>query len=281
MTPATERALRAACAVARRQGLPADEPRIVRDVTNVLVHLAPAPVVARVPVTLARLRGPAWSRQVVELAAFLAEAGAPVAPPAAIVDPGPHAHDGFHVSFWAHVEHDPARFDPVAAGRSLRALHDALARYPGALEPCERSNEVRRLLDTLEPSAIVSSDELDALRAVRERLAGEAARARRPLHGDSHFNNILWSPDGPLWTDLENACSGPVEWDLACLAWRGAPGTDEALSAYGPYDRAEVERMTPHLALFLAAWTVVVVDRVPTESGIAEARRRIGYALEM
>lgn len=52
----TERALQAALTVAKQHGLPTRNARILRDLTNVLVHLAPAPVVARVPLTLARLR---------------------------------------------------------------------------------------------------------------------------------------------------------------------------------------------------------------------------------
>jgi hypothetical protein len=34
------------------------------------------------------------------------------------------------------------------------------------------------------------------------------------------------------------------------------------------------------LALFLAAWTILVVSRAPTEEGVAEARRRIRRALD-
>src|SRR5688500_16639544 len=114
----TEAAVRAAVGAARRFGLPTAAPHVLRDLTNVLVHLAPAPVVARVPLTLARLRGPEWFAQELRLAAFLAEAGAPVAPPADAVEPGPHEQDGLLVGFWLHVEHDPDRADR-AAGRSL------------------------------------------------------------------------------------------------------------------------------------------------------------------
>jgi Phosphotransferase enzyme family len=272
----SERAWRAALAVARAHGLPTRGARVVRDVTNVLVHLAPAPVVARVPVTLVRLRGLDWVEQHVRLADFLARAGAPVAALAADVAPGPHAYDGLHVTFWAYVDHDPARFDPVAAGRSLRVLHAALAGWCEPLPTCDRLGEVGRLLGSLRPSALVSAEELDQLRKLRARLAPLPGR---PVHGDAHFGNVLWSPAGPLWTDLENACAGPVEWDLACLAWRGDPGTDEALVAYGAYDEARLRAVMPALSLFLAAWTVALVERVPTEGAIEEARRRIRRAL--
>jgi len=276
----TESAVRAAVAAAREQGVRVTEPRVIRDLTNVLVHLAPAPIIARVPITLARLRPPSWFGREVELATFLAAAGAPVGPPARDVDPGPHRRDGLVVSLWQLIDQDPARFDAAAAGAALRDLHLALAGYPGELPRCERLDEVRRLLDTLEPSALASADELAGLGRVCDRLGGEQLPTGRPIHGDSHFRNLLWTAEGPLWIDLENACAGPVEYDLACLAWRDDPGTREALAAYGAHDEHLVEVATPYLALFLAAWTIVVVERAPSPGGIEEARRRVRRALE-
>ena len=270
-------ALAAATVVAGAQGLPTGEMRVLRDLTNLLVHLSPAPVVARVPLTLSRLRGPQWFGAEVDLARFLEHAGAPVAPVAADVDPGPHLHGDLLVTFWAYVDHDDARADGPAAGRSLRELHEALGGWTGALPTCDRLEEVARLLAALEPSELVSAGELDALRALCARRRPLAPG--RPLHGDAHLRNILWSPDGPLWTDLENACSGPVEYDLACLSWRGQPGTEEALTAYGTHEEELRDALEPVLALFLAAWTIVVVSRAPTPGGIAEARERIRRAL--
>jgi Ser/Thr protein kinase RdoA (MazF antagonist) len=274
----TQRALAAVVAAAAERGLSVDGLRIVRDATNVLVHLEPAPVVARVPITLARLRPRAWFEQEVELARFLARAGAPVAPPSKDVDPGPDERDGLLVTFWQHVDHDPARFDASLAGRSLRDLHGALGAYEDELPTFDRLEEVGRLLATLRPSHIASEADLAALRGVHESLAAPPAEAWRPLHGDSHFNNLLWSSSGPLWTDFENACSGPIEYDLACLLWRGAAGTDEAVAAYGAHDAAIAAAVEPYLALFLAAWTIVVVERDPRPGAAAEAQRRIERA---
>lgn len=278
MAVPTHRALRAVVAAAAERELPVDRLRVVRDATNVLVHLEPAPVVARVPITLARLRSRAWFEQEVALARFLEAAGAPVAPPSSDVDPGPDERDGLLVTFWRFVDHDPARFEADLAGRSLRELHAALADYHGPLPAFDRLDEVGRLLDTLRPSELASEHDLATLRGVQARLAPPVADRWRPLHGDSHLNNILWSPAGPLWTDLENACRGPVEYDLACLLWRDAPGTAGAVAAYGDYDPELVSHLEPYLALFLAAWTIAVVERTPSPGARADLRRRIERA---
>ena len=271
----------AALAVADEHGVPARDPRVVRDLTNLLVHLRPAPLIARVPLTFTRLRGREWFSQEVELARFLAAAGAPVAPPAADVDPGPHRRDGFLVTLWQYVDHDPERFDAASAGRALRDLHRALTAYPGELPRFDRLPEIARLLATIAPSEVVSEDELSALRDAHARLALEPVPAGQPIHGDSHFRNVLWSPDGPVWTDLENACFGPRELDVACLEYRRASAereTDAALAAYGEYDAALVERVMPFLALVLAAWTIVVIERFPTPGGRADLAWRIERA---
>jgi hypothetical protein len=277
----TELAVAAAVAAGRAQGLRVDEPVVLRDLTNILVRLKPSPVVAHVPVLFTELRGRAWFVQEVALARFLAGAGAPVAPPVSAVDPGPHEHDGVLVTLWDHVDHDPARFDAGAAGRSLRELHDVLASYSGPLPHHDRLDEVGRVIASLRPSGLVSEEELERLAAAHERLGAEArTEPGRPLHGDAHLGNILWSAAGPCWTDLENACTGPVEYDLACIEWRGAPGTAEALAAYGAHDGTRVESFFPGLALFLAVWTLVIAARRPLPSVVAEARRRVERALD-
>lgn len=243
----------------------------MRDLTNVIVHLAPAPVVARVQLTIAGMRGRDWGRAEMDAALFLAGAGAPIAPPAADVDPGPHEHDGLLVTFWRWIDHDPARADTRAAGRALRDLHAAFAGYDGELPTCDRLDEVRELLAASPPSP-----ELDELRALADRLPPLDGR---PIHGDAHLRNVLWSPAGPLWSDLENVCRGPREYDLACIRFRPLPENDEALAAYGAYDEATLERALMYVTLFLAVVTPLVANRAGTDDAHAEAARRIERAL--
>jgi hypothetical protein len=94
-----------AVTVAAQLGLRSGEPVILHDANNTLVHLRPAPVVARVATMTGAVRqGPAWLKREVEVTAFLVAAGAPVIPPSQQIDPGPHEHDGLSLSFWQLVE---------------------------------------------------------------------------------------------------------------------------------------------------------------------------------
>ena len=255
--------LRTVVKVARGHGLPTSDPLVLRDLTNLIVHLRPAPVVARVQLTLGALRGRAWAETEIDAALFLAPSGC--ADRAA----GPRcrprtARGGRHARHLLAARRPRSRARrAVAAGRSLRELHDAFAAYEGELPTCDRLSEVRGLV--VDPE----------LRALAERLPPlEGA----PIHGDAHLRNVLWSPRGPLWSDLENICRGPREFDLACLRFRPLPESDAAIAAYGDHDGEEIERALMYVTLFLAAVTPLVAERAGDE-GKAEAQRRIERAL--
>jgi hypothetical protein len=128
----SRRALDAAVAIARGHGVRCDAPVVLRDASNLLVHLAPAPVVARVMTVTATVRdADAWLAREVAIARHLVAAGAPVVAPSAEADPGPHGHDGFTVSFWTYVDEAGRQLDAHEAGRRLRACHEALTTYDG------------------------------------------------------------------------------------------------------------------------------------------------------
>jgi Ser/Thr protein kinase RdoA (MazF antagonist) len=147
----------------------------------------------------------------------------------------------------------------------LRELHDAFATYDGELPTCDRLAEVRRLVD--EPE----------LRALADRLPPLDGQ---PIHGDAHLRNVLWTAEGPLWSDLENICRGPREYDLACLLYRPLPENDAVLMGYGDHDQATIEQALEYVSLFLAAVTPLVVGR---EDDYAQRRieRALRYAREM
>ncbi|MFD0385295.1 hypothetical protein ACFQ2B_32610 [Streptomyces stramineus] len=142
-----ERAVHLATRAGRRLGLRADAPRVLHDVFNVLVHLAPDPVVVRVP-SLAlsdAVEQAARQRYELAVAGWLADTGAPVVRPSPLVPREPVEIDGRSLTFWEFVTEENALGDPAAADpRELEDrfaeqagwtadLHRLLAGYPGAL----------------------------------------------------------------------------------------------------------------------------------------------------
>jgi hypothetical protein len=221
--PTTADAVSASVACARALGLPADDPEVIAEGYSVRVRLRPAPVVTRV-VTVGRALRPhplPWLEREVLVAQFLAASGVPIVAP--WEDPGPHIAEGLEVCLWHWTEHDSREVSAAGFGAMLGPLHDALARYPGDLPTL-----IGPLTD-ISPALAISSDPT-LHRAAAELVPLTRSWPARPLHGDAHTGNVLMTPDGPLWTDFEDVCVGPVEWDMASMTI-----TDDALAAYpGP-----------------------------------------------
>jgi hypothetical protein len=249
-------ALAAAVSVAADHGLRAGDPVVLRDAWHVLVHLRPLPLVARVSSGRPYPEGPPEDDVVRELAvgSHAARVGAPVVPPSDLLPPGPHRRNGHVVAFWQYVE-PTGQVDPAAAGRRLRAVHEALADYAGEL-PALHTDDLLGILDGLEPSA-----DTELLHEVGTRRIAGAAQA---VHGDAHLWNCL---PGPLWHDFETACHGPREFDLAALALPALERDHEpsrvALEAYGDYDAELLEACVPLYAAWIYASFMVAVPRRP------------------
>lgn len=261
----------AAVAVARRLGLRVDEPVVLRAAWQVLVHLRPAPVVARVS-SNAPGTDPEDVVRELDVARHAAALGAPVVEPSELVDPGPHEHDGHVVVFWGYVRRY-GDVDPVVAGRDLRRLHDALASYAGELPRAGHRDHVCEMLDGND------SADADLLRTLVARELPEG----QPLHGDAHLFNCMASAGRQVWHDLETACRGPREYDLAALVFRHRihgdhPAGEVALDAYGPFDAEVLRAAFPTYAAWIAASMVTALPRRPeladdTERLLAYLRR--------
>ena len=249
----TRRALAAALAVAARHGVRCAEPEILRDASNLLVRLRPAPVVARVMTVTSTFRtGDAWLAREVAIASYLTAAGAPVVAPSAEVDPGPHHYDGLVLSFWTYVDEAGRELDAAQAGRRLRICHELLEHFDGALPRLAAIEEAATVLDDLLAAGAVTEDDAAMLRhvgaGVREQI-DELGLPLQAIHGDAHLNNVINGPDGPLWNDWEDCFLGPRAWDLGCLVGahrlfhRDPAPVAAARAAYGESgsDDAELE----------------------------------------
>lgn len=244
--PTTVEAVAASVACAQTLGLPGGDPEVIAEGYSTRVHLRPAPVVARVITTGRVLRGDPmpWLTREVAVAQFLAAAGAPIVPPWA--DPGPYLANGLEVSLWQWVHAEPGQVSQSAFGELVGELHAALSLYEKDLPPL-----VGPLTDIA--TALTVSDDAVLHRAAAELVPLALSWPRRPVHGDAHPGNVLLTAEGPRWTDFEDVCVGPVEWDFA-----PASVSDEAVAAYpGRIDRVRLEecrdlRRLQDLALDLA-----------------------------
>jgi aminoglycoside phosphotransferase (APT) family kinase protein len=272
----TRAGLAAAVGVAREHGLPADDPEVLSSRGNVLVHLRPAPVVARVATLTAWTRSEPfrWLAREVAVAQCAAANGGPVVPPTALADPGPHWSDGLAVSLWTFVPPSPQRPAPAEFGVALARLHRATADFPGELPVLATLRaQISDALAALERERVLERGVLAALRDRHAEILAALEDLGGPglvLHGDAHPGNLLWTPTGWLWTDLEETCRGPRAFDLAVLV-RGQSADDAAtaLAAYGDVtgeplpEPGELAWYDWARALEGAVWTAAMAHQYP------------------
>jgi len=220
-------AFEAARTFARRAGLPLGEMAVLKDGSNLVVHLRPAPVVLRVATLTAVVRGdplPYLQREM-DLVSYLSAAGAPVMAPSDLVAPGPHVVDGWALSAFRLVPGmAPGHPDVHTAFATLGELHRALRSYPGGLPVLSpAADDFDRAIAYAIGEGLLAGGEAGALTERRDALLAEllaAALDRQPLHGDAFARNALNTADGVIWIDFEDCCSGPVIWDLGVMVER-------------------------------------------------------------
>ncbi len=219
----------AAIALGRGHGLEVSDPRILKDGSNVVVHLAPTPVVVRVATFTAQIRGDPrpWLEREVALVTALASVGADVMAPSPLIPPGPHELDGWWMTPCAFVDHEDGTVPrPSTALEALDRLHAAMATLPSPpvlplLVPAV--DDLDLALAFAVASGLLSPARSARLAADRDvALADLLAETsdRGLLHGDAFPRNALVGEHGVVWIDLEDCCSGPAVWDDATLLRR-------------------------------------------------------------
>lgn len=111
-------------------------------------------------------------------------------------------------------------------GRFLARLHGVGARRPfahrGRLDVTQMGRAARQWLSDHEAIPLdqrstwlsAADQALDLAQAAFDRIDG--LRWRR-THGDCHPGNVLWTPEGPHFVDLDDACMAPAVQDLWML----------------------------------------------------------------
>lgn len=231
----TNAAREAAVAAGRELGLEIAEGEVLYELFSVVVHLAPSPVVARVPTVLPHtttLEDLAERQQrELDVARWLHEQGTPVIPPSELTTK-PVQKDGFSITFWPFTEEDKSQEPDYVRNSELTAdLHQALRDYPGELgflSSAEPRFVTEALAELEDHPDVVDPADLARARSewqVLEPLVSDEEAFRKafpgidlqPIHGDAPPANIFASTSGPLFSDFELVTRGPVEWDLAAL----------------------------------------------------------------
>jgi hypothetical protein len=198
----------------------------------------------------------------VVLAARLAATDSPVALLEPRVAPRVYERDGFTITFWTYYEPQMAREPPPADyADALSRLHVGMQHVDVATPHfTDRVKEAQLLVGSRERTPELGDADRDLLVNTFDRvmhvIAGRGA-AEQLLHGEPHPGNVLSTKDGPLFIDLETACRGPVEFDLAHVP-------NEVSECYAGIDHALLDDCRVLVLAMIAAWRSDPEDRFPS-----------------
>lgn len=261
-------AARAAVSVAARLGVACTEPVVLADGANVIVHLSPSPVVAKVAASTPAIRPDvgAWLQRELDIALFLTRAGAPVVAPSCEVPATVHRGDGQVMSFWTYLKPaGPGRPDEATIGSMLRDLHVTLRTYPETYPVLTPLGDIPAFL--ARPKTLLTPTDVAVLTQAFRRLTDDLAPASIPaqvLHGDAGVGNLMAAGGHWVWHDFEDTCSGPVAWDLAATTASPRLDASRILAAYGdPVDPAQLHMCQELRRLHLTIWYALYAERLP------------------
>lgn len=219
-------------------GLAGVTPIELSDGGNLIIHLAPHPVVARIATVISEEDADHAYKildRELRVARHLQSKGVSVSLPTDLTDAGPHDVGGTWMTLWRYVPptqmQSPSPSEAVElVSRLSLAMEDFSDELPvlGVWErTCQSVVRLRRHSD----------QRIQALLGIFLRV-DEQMRLEPtlliPCHGDAHSGNLLPSPEGWVWTDFEDVSLMPAYWDLASYAANLAlfGGIHESTSRY-------------------------------------------------
>ena len=263
-------ALEAAVTVAASLGVTATDPQVLADGANLVVHLAPAPVVAKVAASTAEVRADnaSWLQRELDVTAFLTAVGAPVVPPSPEVPPTVHQAGGQVMSFWTYqppLAAERTRPTEATIGSMLRDLHAVLRGYPGRDPVLAPLADIPAFL--ARPQTHLPPGRAEALAAAYTRLTADLDLDSTPLqqlHGDAGGGNLMPTANGWLWHDFEDTCTGPITWDLAASTASKFQEGPKVLATYGlSVDQRQLTVCEGLRRLHLTVWYSLYAERLP------------------
>jgi hypothetical protein len=186
---------------------------------NLIIHLAPYPIVARIATVLSEAdEGFAYKilDRELRVARYLHSKDVPVLLPTSLVEAGPHNVAGAWLTLWTYVS--PTALQPPSSSEAVNlinklsmAMKDFEDEVPmlGVWErTCQSAQRLRQNPDERIQALLQMFQNLDEQMRVEPDLL-------RPSHGDAHAGNLIPSPEGWIWMDFEDVSLMPAYWDLA------------------------------------------------------------------
>ena len=279
--------IEAAVAAASRYGVVTDRCEILQDGHTLVVRLNETLVVRVVTDIDGPRQGLDWFKRETAVAAHLTQHHAPVIPLHPDLPATAHQHEGYAMNFWQFVTATSAEPDARKIGRTLYECHEILRHFPEPLPSLAILHESLAILEKSVEKSYFDAATVELLkRHLQQSIDVLAPLPAQPLHGDAHMGNLMMTTQGMLWTDWEDAFSGPVEWDLASIIWNAKLLDDDQVlvngilesyqAAGGRYDESVLEQCLIARAAVMSAWYPILYP-APSEERVGKLKQRIEW----
>lgn len=201
-------------------GLAEVTPKILSRGGNIIIHLAPHPIVARVA-AFTPDQDPHIGKkleQELRVASHLNEEGVPVLLPVYLSQEGPVELEGHWMTFWEYVPQTALPFpSPSEAVNIVNTLTLAMGQYTGELPILGVWDRIQQSVTRLSDHPDVRIQRLIHKFYEIDQVMRSESLQLFPSHGDAHARNLMPSSRGWLWTDFEDVSLMPRYWDLAAF----------------------------------------------------------------
>lgn len=205
--------------IAEKAGLTDITPIELSNGGNLIIHLAPHPIVARIATVISKEDTENAYKildRELRVARHLQSKKIPVLLPTDLTNAGPYDVGGTWMTFWKYVP--PIQLERPSPSEAIelinglsRAMKDFVDELP-MLGVWERTFQSAIRLSKHSDQRIQAL--LNVFLRVDEQIRLEPSLLI-PCHGDAHRGNLLPSPEGWVWSDFEDVSLMPAYWDLA------------------------------------------------------------------
>ena len=279
--------IRAAKETVMAHGITPDRCDILQDGSTLVLRLTETLVARVVQDVDGPRQGTEWFARENAIALHLTRHGAPSIPLHPDLPPGPHEHLGFPINFWLYVTAIKMEPEPEQVGRTLQECHEILRSFDQPLPKLAIVTESLAMLGMLEERGLFPTTTLELLRRhLTACMTALDGFPHQPLHGDAHPGNLMNTTAGLLWTDWEDAFSGPVEWDVASVIWNAQildedhATVSQVLESYraagGQINEVALHHCLIARAAVMSAWYPILYPN-PNAERQAKLQRRLDW----
>lgn len=194
--------------------------KILSESGNLIVHLSPYKIVARIAV-YDTCNKTLYNRMLseIKIVNFLERNGLDVISSNVSIPSGPHKLSDYYFTLWKFEEKDHGKkYSPELAMDCLEKLADKLIDYNGDLPILGVWKRVGRSAENLRHSEKTKIIELvNDYDQLNKYFLSIDPKDLKPSHGDAHAYNLFPTSSRWLWSDFEDASLMPKYWDWVSL----------------------------------------------------------------